>query len=137
MSTVFDVCAAAFATRAAVSAVYSLSDSEPFMSLFAPKALYNVVDMALCVLALKYFQERMSTDEDKNNTILSHLFYSRCIGCITGIAVSYLLFNNPIAPSMAVALNVEAIGASAFLFMLGDTPQSGQKPLEVKDCYWV
>ncbi len=137
MSTVFDMCAAAFATRAAVSAAYSLSDSEPFMSLLAPKVIYNVVDMGLCVLALKYFQDRVSTDKEKNNNILFHIFYSRCIGCITGIAVSYLLFNNPISPIMAVALSVGAAVTSVSVFTLGDAPQSGQMPLEAKDCYWV
>lgn len=73
--------------------------------------VYNGVDMALCGFMYNYFQSRATTTRDKENAELSSIFYSRCIGCISGIIATRLFCERPIHPLFAVGINVAALVA--------------------------
>ena len=89
---------ASFLTRATVTSTFS------HMPLVTA-VVYNTVDMLLCGMTYKYFQSRAAHVLEKEDKQFSYIFYSRCFGCIGGMAATYLLCENPIHPLFAVGIN--------------------------------
>lgn len=90
-----------------------------------PTALvYNGVDMVLCIFVFKYMQSRTKPGQNKADAEIRDIFYSRCIGCISGIVATRLLCERPIQPLFAVGINVAALVASFLANVLGDTKET-------------
>lgn len=99
--------AASFLTRTVLS---SVSAHTPVMTA----VVYNAVDMLLSGLVFKYLQSKAKTEREKQNAELSTIFYSRCIGYISGIIATFLFCENPIHPLFALGINVAACIVSLF-----------------------
>lgn len=100
---------------AAARALVSVSILSPGYTPVSTSLVYNGVDMPLCFFVFKYLQSKMP-EQNKANAAVRAIFYSRCIGCISGIAATHLFCEKPIHPLFAVSINVAALMTCFFTY---------------------
>lgn len=99
---------------AAARAFVSVSILSPGYTPVSTSLVYNGVDMPLCFFIFKYLQSEIKPEQKK--AFVRAIFYSRCIGCISGIAATHLFCEKPIHPLFAVTINVAALMTCFFTY---------------------